>query len=154
MCCGSVVSCDPTPGSTCADAPRVFPRGRSHVGPRSNCSWPPRCRNICSCCGLESVRGQVRMPSFWMRRRLLIGSKSTARMTTRVVLVVLLLNFLFLSYAFANSTIFRRCRFRVGSLRFVLTVLMMLFGHHRFHKVGMLHMCSIRCCCSSFLVFR
>ena len=77
MLSGSGVSCGLTLRSKCADAPRVFLRGRSHVGPRSNCSWSPKCRNICSCCGFESVRGQVRMPSFWMRRRLPIGSKST-----------------------------------------------------------------------------
>ena len=109
---------------------------------------------FCSCCGLESVRGQVRMPSFWMRRRFPIGSKSTARLTTRVMLVVLLLNFFQLICAFADSIIIRRCRFRVGSSWFVVTVLVMLFGHHRRHKVGMLHMCSIRRCCSSFLVLR
>ena len=40
------------------------------------------------------------------------------------------------SCAPADSNITRRCRFHVGSLWFVVTVPMMLFGHNRRHKLA------------------
>ena len=75
MCCGSAVSCDQTPGSKMRICPESFRTC-------ANSNWTT-CRNICSCCGLESVRGQVRMPSFGIRRRLPIGSKITARLDNK-----------------------------------------------------------------------
>ena len=50
--------------------------------------------------------------------------------------VWLLLSIFVFSCAPADSNIIRRCRFHVGSLWFVVTVPMMLFGHHRRHKLA------------------
>ena len=104
----------------------------------ANSNWTT-CRHMCSCCGLESVRGQVRMPSFGMRRRLPIGSRSTARLDNKSCdcgVVLLLLNIFVLSCALADPIITRRCCFRTELSWFVVTVPMMLFGHHRRHKLA------------------
>ena len=50
-------------------------------GTRSKRSWTTW-RDTCSCCGLESVRCQVRMHSFWLIRRLPNGSNNLARLDT------------------------------------------------------------------------
>ena len=91
--------------------PKSFLTCRMRCGTISNCSWPPRCCNICSCCGLESVRGQVHMYSFWMKRRLPNSSGSTARLDSK-------------SCACGDDVVVKRScpvvrRFRVGSLWFV-----------------------------------
>ena len=152
MCCGSGVSCDRTPGRKMCICRKSCRTCTVTCGTNSKCSWT-MCGNMCSCCGLEPVRGHGRMPSFWMRRRLPIGSKNTARLDNEscVCGVAVIEHFVF-SCAAADSIIIRRCRFRTGSSCFVVTVPMMLFGHHRCHKVGMLYMCSHRCCCSSFML--
>ena len=96
-------------------------------GTISNCSWPPRCCNICSCCGLESVRGQVHMYSFWMKRRLPDSSGSTARLDSK-------------SCVRGDDVVVERScpvvrRFRVGSLWFVFR-LWCSVGHFRRHKLA------------------
>ena len=120
-------------------------------GTRSNCGWPT-CRNLCSCCGLESVRGQVRMPSFWMRRRLPIGSKSTARLDNKgcVCGVVVVEHFRFE---------LRICRFNhYPSMSFSHWVVVVRFDSSdevvwspSAPQVGIFYRRCIRCCC--FLSF-
>ena len=154
MCCGSGVSCDRTPGRKMCICRKSCRTWTESCGTRSNCGWPT-CGNMCSCCGLEAVRGQVRKLLFKMNRRVPNGRESTARLDNEscVCGVAVIEHFVF-SCAAADSIIIRRCRFRVGSLRFVLTVVMMLFGHHRRHKVGMWCMFIFQCCCFSFILLQ
>ena len=61
-------------------APTSLPSSeRRIIGTSSNCSWTTKCRNIASCYGLESLRGQVRMHSVWVTRTS-TAVKSTARL--------------------------------------------------------------------------
>ena len=106
----------------------------------ANSNWTT-CRNMCSCCGLESVRGQVHMPSFGTRRRLPIGSNSTARLDNKscacgvVVVVVVVERFRF-ELRIGRSNHCHRCHSRTELSWFVVTVPMMLLGHHRRHKLA------------------
>ena len=136
MCCGSGVSCDQTPGSKMCICQKSCRTCTITCGTNSHCSWTT-CGNMCSCCGLESVCGQVRKPLFKMNRRVPPAVKAQHG-GQRVVFVVLslLLNIFVLNCALADSIIIHRCRFRTGSSWFVVTVLVMLFGHHRRHKLA------------------
>ena len=135
---GGVIACVAAVSSVATGPPEVNVQMRqefSHVGPDLIADG----RSVATfavVAGLESVRGQVRMPSFWMRRRLPIGSKSTARLGNKSCVCGVVVVVEHLSCALADPIIIRRCRFRVGSLWFVVTVPMMLFGHHRRHKLA------------------
>ena len=51
-------------------------------------------------------------------------------------MLLLLLNIFVVNCALADSSIIHRCRFRTELSCFVVTVPMMLLGHHRRHKLA------------------
>ena len=84
---------------------------------------------------------------FRMIWRLPNGSNKIARLDAKST-VVLLLDIV---VSFADSARIR-CRFHVGSLSFILSVLMLLFGHHRRHKLACCT-CFAFCCLFHWFLF-
>ena len=92
---------------------------------------------MCSCCGIESVCGQVRKPLFKMNRRVPNDRESTARLDNEsCVCGVAVIEHFRSELRIGRFNIIHRCRFRTGSSWFIVTVPVMLFGHHRRHKLA------------------
>ena len=74
-----VIACDVASASVATGHPQVDLHLYGEYETSSKRSWTTW-RDICSCCGLESVRCQGRMRRFWMSRRLPNGSNYLARL--------------------------------------------------------------------------
>ena len=108
---------------------------------------------MCSCCGLEAVR--------WASAQAFVQNESKGAhtavkaqqgWTTKAVFVVwLLLNISCSVVQLPIQSLSVDVVFALGRYGSVLTVVMMLFGHHRRHKVGMWCMFIFQCCCFSFI---